>query len=252
LSALLANIGAFRKAITNFEHEVKVFNERLGTGLRAVRFARIKDLHVDLVTNFDTLGFYKKLQRMDEVARHHASEYGKDPSRDLPSEDVTQAIGAFLSVLGSDGALEVNLASHINLRGRVTDNGVPKVFMRESEFESISSTGLTTLIKVTLMTGLLNTIRDNETVYIPWVTDEVGTIDGGNFVALMQMLRDNWIDVMTASPDLGPTQHALFARRYLFEDRGRVREYVPAGSLHEPQAADSASINAGGDIEVLQ
>ncbi|SDI19249.1 ATP-binding protein [Variovorax sp. OV700] len=252
LAALLANIGAFRKAITNFENEVKLFNERLGTGLRAVRFARIKDLHVDLVTNFDTLGFYKKLQRMDEVARQHASEYGRDPSRDLPSDDVTQAIGAFLSVLGSDGTLEVNLASHINLRGRVTDNGVPKVFMRESEFESISSTGLTTLIKVTLMTGLLNTIRDNETVYIPWVTDEVGTIDGGNFVALMQMLRDNWIDVMTASPDLGPTQHALFARRYLFEDRGRVREYVPAGSLHSSQAADSTSINAGGDIEVMQ
>jgi len=236
LSALLAHIGAFHKSISNFEREVKAFNVRLQTGLSAVRFERIKDLRVDLVTNFDTLGFYKKLSRMDEVARQHASEYGKDPARALPSDEVTQAIGAFLSVLGGDGALELNLASHITLRGSVTDNGVRKEFRRESEFESISSTGLTTLVKVTLMTGLLNTIRGSDQVYVPWVTDEVGTIDPGNFVALMQMLKDNWIDVMTASPELGPTQHALFARRYLFEDKGRIREYVPAGSQRATQA----------------
>jgi len=234
LSALLANIGAFHKSISDFEREVKAFNERLRTGLKAVRFERIQDVDIDLVTNFETLGFYKKLSRMNEVARQHASEYGKDPSRDLPSDEVTQAIGAFLSVLGGDGALEVNLASHITLRGSVTDNGVRKHFKRESEFESISSTGLTTLVKVTLMTGLLNTIRGSDQVYVPWVTDEVGTIDPGNFVALMQMLKDNWIDVMTASPELGPTQHALFARRYLFEDKGRIREYVLAGG---PQAS---------------
>ncbi|MNV67331.1 hypothetical protein D3C71_1601300 [compost metagenome] len=153
-------------------------------------------------------------------------------------------------MLGGDGALEVNLASHITLRGSVTDNGVPKVFKRESEFESISSTGLTTLVKVTLMTGLLNTIRGTETVYVPWVTDEVGTIDGGNFVALMRMLQDNWIDVMTASPELGPTQHALFARRYLFEDKGRIREYVPADGLHQTQMPHG--IGAGHAIEVVQ
>jgi hypothetical protein len=246
LSVLLANIGAFHKSISNFEREVKAFNVRLQAGLSAVRFERIKDLRVDLMTNFDTLGFYKKLSRMDEVARQHASEYGKDPSRDLPSDEVTQAIGAFLSVLGGDGALEVNLASHITLRGSVTDNGVRKEFRRESEFESISSTGLTTLVKVTLMTGLLNTIRGSDQVYVPWVTDEVGTIDPGNFVALMQMLKDNWIDVMTASPELGPTQHALFARRYLFEDKGRIREYVPAGSLQHRSstAAPSAEVQS--------
>ncbi|MBT2321891.1 ATP-binding protein [Variovorax paradoxus] len=242
LSVLLANIGAFHKSISNFEREVKAFNVRLQTGLSAVRFERIKDLRVDLVTNFDTLGFYKKLSRMDEVARQHASEYGKDLSRDLPSDEVTQAVGAFLSVLGGDGALEVNLASHITLRGSVTDNGVRKEFRRESEFESISSTGLTTLVKVTLMTGLLNTIRGSDQVYVPWVTDEVGTIDPGNFVALMQMLKDNWIDVMTASPELGPTQHALFARRYLFEDKGRIREYVPAGGLPQTHVPASPEV----------
>ena len=77
------------------------------------------------------------------------------------------------------------------------------------------------------MIALLNTIRRSEPVYVPWVTDEVGKFDSRNFRALMQMLRNNRIDVVTAAPELGPTQQAMFAQRYLFEDRGRIREYRP-------------------------
>ena len=68
-------------------------------------------------------------------------------------------------------------------------------------------------------------------MHVPWVTDEVGKFDPKNFRALMQMLRDNRIDVVTASPELGPAQQAMFAQRYLFEDRGRIREYRPLESV---------------------
>lgn len=238
LKTLLSNIGAFQKSIQSFEKEVAAFNERLQSGLSGVRrFERIKDMRLDIITNFENLGFYKKLARMDEVVRRHANEFGKDYTRELPPDETARALGEFMNVLSSDGGLEVNLSSHISLKGSVTDNGQNKEFKRASELENISSEGLTSLVLITLMTALLNTIRGSDPVHVPWVTDEVGKFDPKNFLALMLMLQENRIDVVTASPELGPAQQAMFAQRYLFEDRGRIREYRPSGaaSNHVPE-----------------
>lgn len=226
LKTLLAHIGAFQKDIHSFEREVGLFNRRLQSGLNEVKcFDRVKDLRLDIVTNFSELGFYKKLSRMEDVVRQHASEIGKDYSRDLPPDDTARALADFMSVLGPDGNVELNLSQRIALRGSLSDNGRHKEFKRSSELESISSEGLTSLVLITLMTALLNTIRGAEPVHVPWVTDEVGKFDPSNFRALMMRLKDNRIDVVTASPELGPAQHSMFAQRYLFEDRGRIREY---------------------------
>jgi hypothetical protein len=245
LKTLLANIGAFQKAIQAFEREVAAFNRRLQSGLTEVKcFERVKDLRLDIVTNFDGLGFYRKLSRMETVVRQHAAEVGKDYTRELPPDETARALGEFMSVLGVDGNVEVNLSQHITLRGSVSDNGQHKEFKRASELENISSEGLTSLVLITLMTALLNTIRGAEPVHVPWVTDEVGKFDPKNFRALMQRLRDNRIDVVTASPELGPAQQAMFAQRYLFEDRGRIREYRPQETVvakAEPSIAEETA-----------
>jgi hypothetical protein len=241
LRTLLANIGAFQKAIQAFEREVATFNRRLQEGLTEVKcFERVQNLRLDIITNFEGLGFYKKLSRMEDIVRRHANEVGKDYTRELPPDETARALGEFMSVLGADGNVEVNLSQHITLKGSVSDNGQHKEFKRASELENISSEGLTSLVLITLMTALLNTIRGTEPVHVPWVTDEVGKFDPTNFRALMQRLRDNRIDVVTASPELGPTQQAMFAQRYLFEDRGRIREYRSLDAVVASAAAPLA------------
>lgn len=226
LKTILSNIGAFHKSIRMFEREVGGFNRKLQEGLSEVKcFERVQNLRLDVVTNFEGLGFYKKLSKMDDVIRAQAAEVGKDYTKDLPSEDTARALGDFMSVMGNDGNVEVNLAACITLSGSVSDNGQHKSFRRASELQNVSSEGLTSLIFITLMTALLNTIRGADPVHVPWVTDEVGKFDSKNFQALMHRLLDNRIDVVTASPELGPAQQALFAHRYLFEDKGRIREF---------------------------
>lgn len=236
LRTLVANIGAFQREFASFEAEVASFNKRLQAGLGEVRrFERIRDLQLHLVTNFEGLGFYKSLSKMQEIVRQQSSEFGKDYSRELPSDETVRALADFQNKIGNDGSLEVNLASHITLKGSVTDNGFYKEFKRSSELEGISSDGLTSLILITLLTALLNTVRKGEPVHVPWVTDEVARLDSKNFVGLMKMLQENHIDVVTASPELGITQLAMFSHHYLFEDRGRIREYDP--SIYKPLVA---------------
>ncbi|CAN7599571.1 ATP-binding protein [Polaromonas sp. LjRoot131] len=227
VAAILEHIRQFRKKITDFETESVRYNKNLQGGLDSVAgFKRLKEFKINVVTDFGTLGFMKKLDAIDEITRDNKARVILDPERDMPDAKTAAALRDFMSVLGQNAALEVDLSRHINLSGSVTVSDVVKHFKRESDLEHIASTGLNAIILITLLSGMLNMIRGTEEVYIPWVTDEVGKFDPGNFKALMEMLGENRIDVVTASPKLTIAEFRHFERCYVFSDRGRIARYA--------------------------
>lgn len=113
------------------------------------------------------------------------------------------------------------------------------MFHSAKELEKISSNGLSAIALISLLSGLLNVIRGEQDIYVPWATDEVGRFDGSNFQHLMQMMSENRIDAITASPALTPASYAYFAHRYVFKPQGVIAEY-------RPRVAADQSLNAGG------
>ena len=224
---ILEQIRQFRKRINAFETEVGRFNRDLQKGLDGVvGFKRLKDFKVNVVTDFSTVGFMKGLDLIDQISRAGAARAAASGTLVLPDGKTAAALREFGSLLGQDSALEIDLARHITLKGSVTVNDVVKHFTREEDLEHISSTGLNAIILITLLSGMLNMIRGDEQVYIPWVTDEVGKFDPANFRALMQTLRENHIDVVTASPKLTIAEYRHFERCYVFKDRGCIARYA--------------------------
>lgn len=226
LGTILNQIAQFRRRIVSFESEVGKFNTRLQKALGEItRFERLADLKLNIVADFRTLDFYGKLSRMDEVMRRQQSNYQLTGTPELPPNDTVEALRDFMGVLGSEGLLEVDLTKHIGLHGSVVENGRLRNFKSSGELVNISSTGLTTLILITLLVGLVHVVRRGEPVHVPWVTDEVGTFDPRNFKALLELLKSNGIDVITASPALDKSQLKHFAQRYIFRDRGEICLY---------------------------
>ncbi len=225
LRSILSNIGSLQKAIVDFEEEVHQVNGRLQEGLNQVKgFERIQDLVLNIEPTFEDLGFYKMLRRMGGAIRsYEESRHLLDETKPAPRE-IAAAVADFASVLGNDGNLDVDLASHITLSGSVRDNGNLKEFKRDRELAGISSNGLSAILRITLVSAIANTMRGSSKIHIPWVTDEIATFDGPNLRALLKMLAENRIDVITAAPDLDPLLHPLFAHRYLFQDLGKIRE----------------------------
>ena len=115
----------------------------------------------------------------------------------------------------------------MDLKGSVTVNGQTRYFSRPADLEHISSTGINAIILISLLVGMLNMIRGDNDIYIPWISDEVGKFDPGNFKGLMDTLRENRIDPVTASPTLTHAEFRHFARRYVFKDRGSIGMFAP-------------------------
>ncbi|SOZ19188.1 conserved protein of unknown function (plasmid) [Cupriavidus taiwanensis] len=234
LRVILDTIERFHSAIQSFESDIKRFNKELGKGLQSVQqFERIRGLEIEMVTDFSDLGFMERLKQVSKFANDSHLTLGRaGQRRQVPDEAAEVVLQEFANTIASGGRLEVDLSQHIRIRGKVMENDVEKTFHRESELENVSSNGLTSIILITLLLGMLNMIRGKDAIYITWVTDEVGKFDGPNFIALMDMLRDNRIDVITASPDLNPRHYRKFAQRYRLEDMGVIRTFaVPKHDL---------------------
>lgn len=223
LGTVLENIGEFRKTIRNFEKHVRHFNEQLQTGLKQVslRTERLTDLQIHVVCDFEKLDYLKKLDQLDSIMLDHRLRMSETIVDSVPSATTADALRHILALL-SNNSLEINLAQHITLKGSANDGGNTKFFNRESELQNLSSTGITAIALITLLSGMLNVVRRDEKIYIPWVTDEVGRFDPTNFKNLMASLRDNLIDVVTASPALTPAMFPHFRQRYVFRSGSRV------------------------------
>lgn len=228
LRTMLDGIKHYRETISDFESEVKKFNNKLQDGLKLVssKFARFREFKVNVVSDLAKLDFIGKLKLLDDVIADHRSRNSATYSIEIPSAQSAQSLRTFMGALSS-GTMEINLGKHITLSGSVIDDGVFKTFHSAKELEKISSNGLTAIALISLLSGLLNVIRGDQDIYIPWATDEVGRFDGGNFQHLMQMMAENKIDAVTASPALTPASYAYFAHRYVFKPQGVIAEYRP-------------------------
>ncbi|MDR7152043.1 uncharacterized protein (UPF0335 family) [Hydrogenophaga palleronii] len=229
-SVILQQVRQFRGIITRFEAEVKRFNADLQKGLSVARFKRIEDFKVAIVSNFADLELMKEVDEIERVARDHETSIRVSDSAQLPDARTAGALTKFLALLRSDSTVELDLASHVGLRGSVTINGETRHFSREADLEHISSTGINAIILISLLVGMLNMVRGKADVYIPWISDEVGKFDPGNFKGLMDTLRENRIDPVTASPKLTPAEFRHFERRYVFRDRGVIGLFAPVAS----------------------
>ncbi len=241
LATILESLGAYRAKITSFETEVSRFNNELQKGLDrvVVGVEGLAQLKISIVADFSKVDFIGKLKTLDEVTRRHRDTHFATYSLEVPPAAAGHALKEFMGAL-SDGSLDIDLSQHIVLSGSVMDRGNFKQFRNEGELEKISSNGLTAMAVITLMSGMLNVIRKSEPVYIPWVTDEVGKFDPVNFKHLITMLRENKIDVITASPALTPAAFEHFHHRYLFGEKGSIAIYKTGRTLRAYRPPKSA------------
>lgn len=227
VTTIFQQIIQYRAVISRFETEIRRFNSELQRSLNVTLFPRIEALQVEIASNFGELDLIKQIDEINAVAKEHMAQISLSGPLQLPGASTAAALSKFQYLLRQDSTVELDLAAHVDLRGSVTVNKQTRVFSRPADLEHISSTGINAIILITLLVGMLNMIRGKADLYIPWITDEVGKFDATNFKALMDTLRANKIDPVTASPTLSPGQFKHFARRYVFGDRGSIGVFAP-------------------------
>lgn len=198
----------FYNELKEFNQEVGRFNDSLQTGLKQKimvdeagrnRFDKLTGLEV-LVTS--SLAEEKLWGPLEAFIDHLDSQAGRLRDNEVPSDEFVVALTRVLTTWGSDSSMTVELSSQVRIRGEVIENGNPKKFASAAEFKSVSSSGLSCIVLMAVLCGFVHMVRGASKAIVTWAIDETGRLDARNIRAMLDVLTDNNIRLVTATPEL--------------------------------------------------
>ena len=198
----------FYNELKEFNREVGRFNDSLQTGLKRKimvdeagrnRFDKLTDLEV-IVTS--SLAEEKLWGPLEAFIDHLDSQAGRLRDNDVPSEEFVAALTRVLSTWGSDSSMKVELSNQVRIRGEVIENSNRKKFASAAEFKSVSSSGLSCIVLMAVLCGFVHMVRGASKAIVTWAIDETGRLDARNIRGMLDVLKDNNIRLVTATPEL--------------------------------------------------
>jgi hypothetical protein len=208
------DIHEFHDRLDKFKRQVSIFSNDLQDKMsKAIYFRSIRGVSARLTTSFDTLEGWDKIKNLDAEYTVWA---GVD-SNELPPDSFAMAVGDVHRFL-QGRHLEVKLEDLIGIEIDIDEAGQPKKTVKdEMQLKDVSSNGLSYLILCVVFVGLINQIRRNEPIKLVWALDELRDLDIGNVQALLEMLAQNHIHLVSAFPDPDPDILSLIKNRYTIE-----------------------------------
>lgn len=198
----------FYNELKEFNREVGRFNDSLQTGLKRKimvdeagrnRFDKLTDLEV-IVTS--SLAEEKLWGPLEAFIDHLDSQAGRLRDNEVPSDEFVAALTRVLSTWGSDSSMKVELSNQVRIRGEVIENSNRKKFASAAEFKSVSSSGLSCIVLMAVLCGFVHMVRGASKAIVTWAIDETGRLDARNIRAMLDVLKDNNIRLVTATPEL--------------------------------------------------
>lgn len=230
--SIASEVSAFHRAMEEFHRRVQQFNRELQDHLdTSLAFESISKISVEVVSTIKELQYWPTICEMTESHR----AWSANSATALPPAEFAQTIERLLEHWEVKTGIRADLRGLIRIQGEVTENGNRRVFKRASDLEAVSSNGLSYLVLVTIFVAFINRIRRSARVNIIWALDELKDLDGGNIVALIELLERNNITLVCAFPDPDPDTMALFRHRFTVEADRRLAEVrIACDGLGDP------------------
>jgi hypothetical protein len=204
-------INRFYGELTEFDREIKSFNRSMRTAItKTIVFKRISQISIEFISTVDKKAYWKPIK--DFVDTHHSwiSSLGNE----LPPPTFSEGLKRLMEHWEVREGIRADRMSLIDVRGEVVENGKLKSFVDGPGLSELSSNGLSYLILTTICVAFLRMIRGDAKVQLTMAVDELLDLDVRNIGILVQMLRENGIDLVSACPDADVDVMIHFENRY--------------------------------------
>lgn len=218
-----SGIHEFHGRLSEFKRLVGVFSRDLQENMTAsTRFRSISSIAVRITTSFDTLEGWDKIRQLVDEYDIWSGKEGND----LPDASFADAVDQVSDWLQGRHTMEVKLEDLLELEIDIEEVGQPRKTVKdEGQLRDASSNGLSYLILCVVFVGLINKIRAGQPVQMVWALDELRDLDLDNVQALLEMLDDNGIHLVSAFPDPEPEILALLKNCYAIQEGRRLATF---------------------------
>lgn len=202
--------------------------------------AAVEDLSVSITSSIKKLDFMPAMERLSNL-----HEEWMRTGQTLPPEGFTDAMTNLLTYWNGRDGIAANLRDQIKIEGYLIEKGNRRDFHAGTDMKDISSNGVSYLVLTTILVGFVNMVRGKSPVHIVWALDELGNIDAENTRLLLDMLRENHITLVAATPQAPASVNKIFDYRVKVIDGPRLADIQGAGRpsqrlLTSPASAELA------------
>jgi hypothetical protein len=192
------------------------------------RFKSVSDLSIEVDCNLNSLSFFPALAL---AASEH--EVWIDSKAPTPPESLLKALASLMEHARGAPRLRVELDELVVISGSVMEVDRVKQFSTKQGISNLSSNGLSYLIVLMVQLAFLNQARAQcPTVRVTWAVDELRDLDNENAMALLDLLRENQVDLVCAFPDPdSPVLHEQIEHIYGADTDGSFTVYRPASAV---------------------
>lgn len=214
-------INLFHTEVLEFERQVESFNRSIRSALKStLLFERISHIDIAFISTVAQKAYWRPIEGFIERHRSWINGFG----RDLPPATFSTDLKALMEHWEIKSGIKAERLELIDVRGEVVENGKKKAFADAKGLKDLSSNGLSYLILTTISVAFLRMIRGSARAQLTMAVDELLDLDMKNIGILVNMLRENGIDLVSACPDADVDVMVHFPNRYRVErdERGPV------------------------------
>lgn len=206
--------------LSNFDRNISRTGRKLSNHMSGKQFfSALGDISIAIKTKMDKLGYWQQLENVEEAFTTYQATIERCQDRSIPQElidaldELSVALPKSSSIMQHNELFDIEFTIVEN--GRITRATTPK------ELEDVSSTGLSYLALITFFTGLTSMLRADKNTVITWPVDELGELHAENIQAMLSMLNQNGVQIMTASPSTDKSVLQLFDHLYEIDNTNK-------------------------------
>lgn len=206
------NISAFHDKLDRFNSNVEAFARSLNAQMgENAMFDSVTNISVQIKALVNTKNYWGAISdlRAESQAWHNLQENG------LPPTSFIRALNNVVDVIAEGHGLVADPIDLIDLTITANVNGAGiKTASNEHDLAQISSNGLSYIILCIVLIGFIDRIRKDESIYIPFLVDELKDLSFKNARTLIDVLTKNRITMISAFPDVDPDLAEFFSHNY--------------------------------------
>lgn len=187
-------------------------SEQISGGMR---FEAIDKLEVRLHSTVTEIDYWPVLESFKD--QYH--QWESQGFTELPDADMSEIFNRVTELLSKGGHRTLKDLFTIDLS--VVERGKVKRATSDKQLETISSTGLSYLILILILVGLVNLLRQRSKCVVLWPVDELGNFAKHNSTLLLSLLKESNIFIVSAFPDPDPMLLKHYEHAY-YVDKGRT------------------------------
>lgn len=200
--------GRFQR-LTSLDRRISAQNRLLQQNLDQNNvISVVQELNVGITSSIRKLEFMPDMQKLSDL-----HETWMKSGSVLPPEGFSDAMDDLLQHWNGKNGLTTDLREHIRIEGYIIENLNKRNFHARTDMKNLSSNGISYLVLTTILVAFVNMVRGKAPMHMVWALDELGDLDAANTRKLLNMLRENNITLVSATPQATAEVNKLFDYR---------------------------------------